>query len=170
MKDGGFTATRHLAVDSEPPEARHAAQRIWACGDEMRDTPAGCRWRKLPGSDADVAAVELLREQAAGLGSAPPPFGLRAGVWLFCGGLSLRVLGPPRGEGLIGGTSCRSLAQLRIVKGSAVDSELAGSFEAASGFSADPGRVQGGRGLWLGKKLEGGFLCGADGEEVGFKT
>ncbi|CAJ1342144.1 unnamed protein product, partial [Effrenium voratum] len=65
-------------------------------------------WSKMPSSEK-VVALELdpSHENSAG----------RSGLWIFGGDLFLRVVGVPRGEGIIGSHCCRSLAQLEAFHG-----------------------------------------------------
>ncbi|CAE7202883.1 ribBA [Symbiodinium sp. CCMP2592] len=164
-------AVRKIAVDTEPtPLHTGSFTSQLVASSEMKDIPEGTIWRRISRSDSHMAAVELLTEQAGGPGSAPPASGLRAGAWIICGDFCLQVLGPPRGEGLIGGTLCQSLEQLCSVEGEeGVASEMSTRFEASAGKVLADGRVQRDRGL--GRAVEeGALLCGAQQDESGFKT
>jgi len=164
-------AVRKIAVDTEPtPLHMGSFTSQLVASSEMKDIPEGTIWRRISRSDSHTAAVELLTEQAGGPGSAPPASGLRAGAWIICGDFCLQVLGPPRGEGLIGGTLCQSLEQLCSVEGEeGVASEMSTRFEASAGKVLADGRVQRDRGL--GRAVEeGALLCGAQQDEDGFKT
>eukprot|EP00931_Biecheleriopsis_adriatica_P001333 TRINITY_DN10166_c0_g1_i1.p1 TRINITY_DN10166_c0_g1~~TRINITY_DN10166_c0_g1_i1.p1 ORF type:complete len:783 (-),score=149.52 TRINITY_DN10166_c0_g1_i1:8-2317(-) len=169
-------AVRKIAVDSEPFKCEELLS-TQVCKNEMQDLPEGVRWRRISCCDSDgletweVAAAELLREQATGKGSRRNALGLRAGAWVFCGELALQVVGPPRGEGIIGSTSCSSLAQLEAIEGSeAVEKELETRFEASCGLVEGNGSVRRQRGLGLRSAAEGDMLCGAQKSDGGFKT
>ncbi|CAK0817919.1 unnamed protein product, partial [Prorocentrum cordatum] len=61
-------------------------------------------------------------------------------AWLFCGRHWVRVIGLPRGQGLVGGSCCRSRAQLEHMRGAgAVREELRTRYEALSGVLEAPG-------------------------------
>ncbi|CAJ1380412.1 unnamed protein product [Effrenium voratum] len=162
------TATRMFAVDTEPcrPQAHHTSQVL---GNEMHDSPEGVAWRRISEQEAPIAAAELLMEQAAGPGSVPPSCGLRAGAWIVCQDVALQVLGPPRGEGSIGGTLCQSQDQLQLLDNpEKIKEELASRFEASAG-TASEGCIRRLRGVGWALKAKGQLLCGAQ-KEDGFKT
>eukprot|EP00929_Paragymnodinium_shiwhaense_P095287 TRINITY_DN5632_c1_g2_i1.p1 TRINITY_DN5632_c1_g2~~TRINITY_DN5632_c1_g2_i1.p1 ORF type:complete len:632 (-),score=180.17 TRINITY_DN5632_c1_g2_i1:23-1918(-) len=90
-------------------------------------------WRRLGSADDKIVALELAADDKR----------KRAGVWLFCGRRFVRILGRPKGQGLVAGTCCRSLAQLsRHVGESAVEDEVVKYFEALEGEVESNGRLR----------------------------
>ncbi|CAK9116620.1 unnamed protein product [Durusdinium trenchii] len=167
---------RKIAVDTEPGRVatRHLSE---VSKDQMLDLPdgdvPGFTWRRISQDEMPVAAAELLMEQAAGPGSKPPVCGLRAGVWIVCGDVSLQVLGPPRGEGFIGATLCMSMEQLkRIQEPQTLEEELQGRYEASTGLIVEKGCIRRDRGVGRAAEAKGPLLCGAgvNNNDPGFKT
>eukprot|EP00435_Cladocopium_sp_Y103_P011775 s1158_g3.t1 len=170
------SAVRRIAVDTEPMRAPSDSSHqpvSEVCNDELHDVTEGVSWRRIANpAETPIAAAELLMEQAQGPGSKTPVFGLRAGVWIVCGAASLQVLGPPRGEGLIGGTMCQSMEQLHSMEHpEALSDELQNRYEGSTGLVTVKGCITRDRGVGAAANAKGSLLCGATPKsEIGFKT
>ena len=152
---GGAAVRRQVLVDTEPLETGgEVSTRITGTG--MEDSPGGERWQRLAAGSGPVAALELAGEEVSGKAGAK-----RVGLWLVSGDVSLSVLGPPRGHGLLGTTACRSSQVLRSAEGDpTVDAELR-AFAAVHGAVEKPGCIRAQRCLWGGSASKGALLCGA---------
>lgn len=95
-----------------------------------------------PRLDEDMASWEQLASGNSMTLELASPAGLRCGYWLFAGGLFARVVGPPLGEGLAGHYCCKDVAQLRRLRGDAVDIELRTQYEAILGKVERPGLLR----------------------------
>eukprot|EP00434_Breviolum_minutum_P031760 symbB.v1.2.028089.t1/scaffold2938.1/size68301/1 len=168
------SAVRKIAVDTEPmkPPDSNAPPISEMCDGELHDVTEGVSWRRITSAETPIAAAELLMEQAQGPGSKTPVFGLRAGVWIVCGDVSLQVVGPPRGEGLIGGTMCQSMEQLhQIERPEVLNDELQNRYEGSTGVVSTKGCITRDRGVGAAGNAKGSLLCGATPQsEIGFKT
>lgn len=148
----GKVSLRHRAIDFRPPKGCVLCTQVKFDHEVMAEVshPSGrCRdeyveaWRRL--SEGPVAALELISEHVPGA----PANRKRAGYWLFCGEYFARMLGPPRGEGVVAGTCCSSLAQLEVLFGAkAVEEELRTRFEACLGKVEAPGVLRITREAW----------------------
>eukprot|EP00933_Yihiella_yeosuensis_P034429 TRINITY_DN27919_c0_g1_i1.p1 TRINITY_DN27919_c0_g1~~TRINITY_DN27919_c0_g1_i1.p1 ORF type:complete len:910 (-),score=208.19 TRINITY_DN27919_c0_g1_i1:186-2549(-) len=95
-------------------------------------------WTRLAGGG--VAALELVSESTAGDSSVSMS---RAGYWLFCGDHFVRIVGLPRGQGLVAGTCCASTGQLEAIAGAkTVREELTSRYEAIWGRIEGPGQLR----------------------------
>lgn len=116
-------------------------------------------WRRLGGA-REVVALELVEDPQQ-----------RVGFWLFCGRRFARVLGFPRGKGLVAGSCCRSLEQLAFVHGAqALEAELRAHYEAVVGEVEKPGLFRVLRDTWrpdrVGKPLYSAIVSTVDGTAV----
>eukprot|EP00927_Polykrikos_kofoidii_P043352 TRINITY_DN37413_c0_g1_i1.p1 TRINITY_DN37413_c0_g1~~TRINITY_DN37413_c0_g1_i1.p1 ORF type:complete len:1031 (+),score=241.59 TRINITY_DN37413_c0_g1_i1:118-3210(+) len=92
------------------------------------------QWERLEDGCEKVTALELVVEEASEEAEG------RRGVWLFCGRYFLRILTLPRGQGLVGGSLCKSLDVLEALRGRApVREELRSFYEAVVGEVVKPG-------------------------------
>merc|ERR1712039_62570 len=67
----------------------------------------------------------------------------RRGVWVFYGKRFARIVGLPRGRGLVAGNCCASLGQLQRLKGvDAVRSDLVANYSAEFGSVDKPGMLK----------------------------
>lgn len=83
-------------------------------------------WSRL--QKGPISALELVSELPRPGGRSAPA---RRGYWVFCGSFWARVVGPSRGDGLVAGTCCSSLAQLEVIgDAGAIRKELSGLYEA----------------------------------------
>eukprot|EP00929_Paragymnodinium_shiwhaense_P068632 TRINITY_DN3454_c0_g1_i1.p1 TRINITY_DN3454_c0_g1~~TRINITY_DN3454_c0_g1_i1.p1 ORF type:complete len:1196 (-),score=217.43 TRINITY_DN3454_c0_g1_i1:63-3650(-) len=147
-RDGRKLSVRHRTLDFRPPtgcvlctqvkfdkevlgELSHPRGR---CRDEFIEA-----WTRL--STGPAAALELVAELSGASNDPIQP--RRTGYWLFCGDRYARIVGLPRGEGVIAGTCCQSLTQLCKFAGqTAVREELRSFYEASWGRVEAPGRFR----------------------------
>lgn len=127
---------RHAAVDFQPLACRWPRQ-LFICNGELLEVvalpPARHRevWRRV-GAPEDIVALKLVADARN-----------RAGFWLFSRRYFVRVVGLPRGEGLVAGTCCRSLGELaRLTSLEDVETELRAHYEALDGEIEAPGRLR----------------------------
>jgi len=150
--DGSGT-TRHRIVDFVPPRGAPLRTESKVEGDILRvtgDVAGGEEWCRLGlGSDSTngqtppVMALELVSEEPAG----PKP---RTGMWIFCGDIFARCVGPRVGEGIVAGGCVKSLAHLVNMTGNeAVDKELGSSYDAVLGTVEKPGVLRLTRRSWV---------------------
>ncbi|CAJ1436208.1 unnamed protein product, partial [Effrenium voratum] len=134
-------SVRHRLVDFQPPTGRVLCTQVKFNKEVMAELshPRGRfrdeyveAWTRL--HSGPVAALELLSEQPA----VTPP---RAGFWIFCGNRFGRVIGLPVGQGAVGGTCCKSVAQLEAL-GVPAREELHTRYEALWGEIEVPGRLR----------------------------
>merc|ERR1719203_2260717 len=94
-------------------------------------------WARIGAIDnKDCVALELLSEE-------PAPKNPRSGFWVFGGGRFGRLVGPPRGSGMVASTCCKSLQQLQKMRGYAeVRYEVMEHYEAVFGVVEEPGLLQ----------------------------
>merc|ERR1712032_993648 len=89
-----------------------------------------------------MGALELQSEK-------PEPKSQRSGVWIFSGRRFARVVGLPRGSGLVANTCCKTQGQLRRLRGQEeVHHELRGQYEAILGSVKEPGLLTVKRMAW----------------------
>eukprot|EP00928_Gymnodinium_smaydae_P039470 TRINITY_DN26963_c0_g1_i1.p1 TRINITY_DN26963_c0_g1~~TRINITY_DN26963_c0_g1_i1.p1 ORF type:complete len:751 (+),score=54.03 TRINITY_DN26963_c0_g1_i1:72-2324(+) len=168
----GTVAQRHAVVDTEPatwgdlPTTRVVGNDMNDCfGDSLT-------WRRFAGS-SEMAVLELpvasrFRRERNAPTTGCDDDSRSAGLWIFCGGYSLRVWGAPRGVGLLGSCSCKDSKQLRSILGAKVlNRELRERFSAVLCKQEGPGKQRCVRGLWNGEPDEGEVLLGAKGEADG---
>jgi len=131
------TVRRHRIVDFQPPTGEDSLAEVEAEGAVLVESglPKGrCRetWQRVEASH-DTVAMELISET--------PGRGVqRQGCWLFCGRLFVRVLGLPRGQGVVASTCCGSLEQLQRLKGEdLIKAEISDHYEAICGVVEKPG-------------------------------
>merc|ERR1712129_227733 len=92
----------------------------------------------------------------------------RHGCWVFCGSRFARVMGLPRGHGVVSGTCCSSLAQLERLKGvGPVRSELWKHYEAVYGTVERPGLLKVSRKAWANAGGSGTIFFDASTDEGG---
>jgi len=138
----------HRVIDFQPPALAGSPHEVvlHRRGAELKETsiPQGefsACWVRIADFER-VASLEFL-PHAGDRGE------LREGFWLFCGQHFVRVMGPPRGEGLIGGTCCSSLRQLQRHRGcDTVAVELRTRYEAMHGIIVAPGVLRITRQAW----------------------
>lgn len=154
--------TQLRAVDFQPPRARPAQTELKFGADSLEavgfpEAEHRELWARL--KDGDTKSVVSLELEA----EAPPRKTQRCGFWVFVGGRFARVLGPPHGSGLVGGTCCRSLQQLQKLKGSLeMDEEVSEHYEAVSGFVERPGLLRVKRVAWQAEKANAAFYSATD--------
>lgn len=141
-KDGRVLCTQLRAVDFQPPSVgalrcnvtigKSSMEAVGYPGGEYRE-----RWKRLSSArHSEFVALELQSE-------VPEPKNPRCGVWLFAGNRFARLVGPPRGSGLVAGTCCRSLAHLQRLRGAAeVRRELRKYYHAVVGTVEEPGLLR----------------------------
>eukprot|EP00928_Gymnodinium_smaydae_P006359 TRINITY_DN12245_c0_g2_i2.p1 TRINITY_DN12245_c0_g2~~TRINITY_DN12245_c0_g2_i2.p1 ORF type:complete len:651 (-),score=141.10 TRINITY_DN12245_c0_g2_i2:277-2229(-) len=145
-ESGREVCAYHALADLQPPSGglpRCHLQR--QSGEDCKDSlevvglpPARFRELWAPAcSGAPITALEL---------SAADGARRRQGVWLFCGSLFLRVLGPGLGRGAIAGTCCQSLPHLARLLGTVgaadICRELCAYYEAFEGEVVRPGLLR----------------------------
>eukprot|EP00927_Polykrikos_kofoidii_P007358 TRINITY_DN13006_c2_g1_i1.p1 TRINITY_DN13006_c2_g1~~TRINITY_DN13006_c2_g1_i1.p1 ORF type:complete len:1258 (+),score=213.79 TRINITY_DN13006_c2_g1_i1:73-3846(+) len=154
--DGGGgrrLSVRHRTVDFRPPTGVVLCTQVRFDREVLGELshPRGrCRdeyieaWTRLEAGP--VVSLELVGEVLPVKGDGPRN---RTGYWLFCGGRFARIIGPPRGEGLVAGACVGSLAHLEAISGSrAVHSELRSHYEACWGRIEAPGCLRINREAW----------------------
>mmetsp|Transcript_148200 Transcript_148200/g.475975 ORF Transcript_148200/g.475975 Transcript_148200/m.475975 type:complete len:1751 (-) Transcript_148200:103-5355(-) len=156
---GRQVSLRHRAVDFRPPTGSIVCTTVRFDHEVMGELsyPRGRfrdeyieAWTRLEAGP--VTALELVGElpRPGGKDAAP-----RCGYWLFCGDRWARVVGPKRGQGLVAGSCCASLAQLEMVGDpSAIREELQTLYEACWGILEPSGKMSIGQDAW-GPELAG---------------
>lgn len=153
----GSTISRHTTVSfqphtgSLPPSLRVTFQGTGenvVLQEETLNSASGERtlerWAKMPGNDAKITVLELVPGTLER--DAPTK---RLGLWAFCGRHFVRVLGPPRGQGVVGSACCRSTSQLEMFRGvDIVRADLRGNYEAVVGDIPTAGMHRVGRDAW----------------------
>merc|ERR1712060_439313 len=140
-------SVRHRIVDFQPPAQAVIRRQVALRGtqlSEMSDPPGEfCdRWARIDtGNSTEVVSLELLPR--------PGDSDVREGFWIFCGRHFARVVGPPRGLGLVAGTCCSSLDQLQRIHGAeGAGAELQYRYEAVYGMVETPGVLRIHRQAW----------------------
>lgn len=149
---GKRLSVRHRTIDFRPPSGCVLCTQVKFDREVMGELshPRGRvrdeyieAWTRV--DSGPVTALELIAEIApAGL---PAPQ-RRAGYWLFAGERFARVIGPPRGEGVVAGACCGSSAQLEVLCGAQVRTELQSLYEASWGRLEGAGRLRIGAEAW----------------------
>merc|ERR1719215_2457026 len=94
----------------------------------------------------------------------PPLPWSRTGYWLFCGDHFVRIVAPRRGQGIVAGACCSSLAQLEaICDQTSVRSELQSAYEACWGRLERPGALRISREAWFPSRAGQMFYDGING-------
>jgi hypothetical protein len=157
---GRKVSMRHEIVDFQPPRTACMRQLVRHTGDVMELiglAPAKHRevWRRVS-SENDAVVLRLTKDKNN-----------RAGYWLFSRTQFARIIGRPRGDGLIAGTCCRSLSQMMKLFGApAIEAELRESYEAIDGDIVALGHLRISRDAWNTERT-GHFLYRADDPSVG---
>mmetsp|Transcript_140671 Transcript_140671/g.269837 ORF Transcript_140671/g.269837 Transcript_140671/m.269837 type:complete len:600 (+) Transcript_140671:156-1955(+) len=161
-------AIRHVTVSFQPPVGAPPPQgRIALVGASLHEElpaadekgvqplsvgPAGGslgervleQWVRLDGGNEKVTVLELAEGEANGSSSKS-----KRGAWLFCGKYFVRLIGPVRGEGVVAGACCQSLAQLEVLRGAEpVQSDLRKHYEAMFGQIEQPGLLRVSHDAW----------------------
>lgn len=159
-QDGQVVCTQLRAIDFQPPEvyAPRSQMTLGTSSIEAVGHPHGEYrelWARLS-DETDVVALELQSE-------VPEPKNPRCGVWLFTGKRFARLVGLPRGSGLVASTCCKSLGQLQRLRGYAeVRYELREHYEALGGVVEEPGLLRIRRKAWSPKEAGSVFYSAAD--------
>lgn len=140
-KDGKILCKQLPAISFQPPGSQLAESQITFRRTSIEALAHPAKesrevWKCLSAGQEDIVALELQSE-------APEPKRSRCGLWIFAGNRFARLVGPPRGSGLVAGTCCRSLSQLMKLKGSSeVRSELKNQYQVVLGTVEEPGLLR----------------------------
>jgi len=145
---GQMMCTQLRSIDFQPPSVEVPRFQVTLSPSSMEAVghPAGDfreLWARLSSAEEkNFVALELQSE-------VPEPKVPRTGMWVFAGNRFARLLGLPRGTGLVAGTCCRSLGQLQRLRGYAeVRYELHQNYEVLAGIVEEPGLLKIKRMAW----------------------
>lgn len=171
--NGRQLSLRHRVLDFQPPTGAVLCTQVKIDREvmgELSHPRSRCRdeyievWTRV--EEGPVTALELISEVPPKV-EGPRP---RIGYWLFAGGRFARVLGLPKGDGLVAGSCCSSLAQLEAIGSArAVRKELRGLYEACWGKIEAPGCFKIMKDAWS-KEKDGTVLYDASADVGGSIT